>query len=234
MSYNSENYNTYLNKVNNKRKHYDLNVTIANIALIFFPTLFAAILISTSYETSLTFGQLWAILYVSDVITSVSVNELFIKKRIYKVNDTINDVLLEKIQNNEIDVDSALFINDISYSLHKPFGIMRYVLQLIYDVTILSIILFYGAGVSLEDSIFIAVFANNFYLIIWLMIKMLSKNSEEASVLKINIKHLANDSVLDYTDVYKDIAKRINQDKNVNAELFNKIIELLCRLKLNK
>ena len=66
------------------------------------------------------------------------------------------------------------------------------------------------------------------------MIKMLSKNSEEASVLKINIKHLANDSVLDYTDVYKDIAKRINQDKNVNAELFNKIIELLCRLKLNK
>jgi hypothetical protein len=234
MSYNSENYNTYLNKVNNKRKHYDLNVTIANIALIFFQTLFAAILISTSYETSLTFGQLWAILYVSDVITSVSVNELFIKKRIYKVNDTINDVLLEKIQNNEIDVDSALFINDISYSLHKPFGIMRYVLQLIYDVTILSIILFYGAGVSLEHSIFIAVFANNFYLIIWLMIKMLSKNSEEASVLKINIKHLANDSVLDYTDVYKDIAKRINQDKNVNAELFNKIIELLCRLKLNK
>ena len=234
MSYNSENYNTYLNKVNNKRKHYDLNVTIANIALIFFPTLFAAILISTSYETSLTFGQLWAILYVSDVITSVSVNELFIKKRIYKVNDTINDVLLEKIQNNEIDVDSALFINDISYSLHKPFGIMRYVLKIIYDVTILSIILFYGAGVSLEHSIFIAVFANNFYLIIWLMIKMLSKNSEEASVLKINIKHLANDSVLDYTDVYKDIAKRINQDKNVNAELFNKIIELLCRLKLNK
>ena len=234
MSYNSENYNTYLNKVNNKRKHYDLNITIANIALIFFLTLFAAILISTSYETSLTFGQLWAILYVSDVITSVSVNELFIKKRIYKVNDTINDVLLEKIQNNEIDVDSALFINDISYSLHKPFGIMRYVLQIIYDVTILSIILFYGAGVSLEHSIFIAVFANNFYLIIWLMIKMLSKNSEEASVLKINIKHLANDSVLDYTDVYKDIAKRINQDKNVNAELFNKIIELLCRLKLNK
>ena len=234
MSYNSENYNTYLNKVNNKRKHYDLNVTIANIALIFFTTLFAAILISTSYETSLTFGQLWAILYVSDVITSVSVNELFIKKKIYQLNDTINDVLLEKIQNNEIDVDSALFINDISYSLHKSFGAMRYVLQIIYDVTILSIILFYGAGVSLEHSIFIAVFANNFYLIIWLMIKMLSKNSEEASVLKINIKHLANDSVLDYTDVYKDIAKRINQDKNVNAELFNKIIELLCRLKLNK
>ena len=69
-----------------------------------------------------------------------------------------SDVLLEKIQNNEIDVDSALFINDISYSLHKPFGIMRYVLQLIYDVTILSIILFYGAGVSLEASIFLAFF----------------------------------------------------------------------------
>ena len=234
MSDNSQNYNYFLKKVDEKRKHYDLNVTIANIALIFFLTLFAAILISTSYETSLTFGQLWAILYVSDVITSVSVNELFIKKKIYQLNDSISNVLLDKIKNNELDVNSALFINDVSYNLLKSFGAMRYVLQIIYDVTILSIILFYGAGVSLEHSIFIAVFANNFYLIIWLMIKMLSKNSEEASVLKINIKHLANDSVLDYTDVYKDIAKRINQDKNVNAELFNKIIELLCRLKLNK
>ena len=234
MSYNSENYNTYLNKVNNKRKHYDLNVTFANIALIFFLTLFAAILISTSYETSLTFGQLWAILYVSDVITSVSVYELFIKKRIYKVNDTINDVLLEKIQNNEIDVDSALFINDISYSLHKPFGIMRYVLQLIYDVTILSIILFYGAGVSLEASIFLAFFANNFYLIIWLMIKMLSKKSDEESVLRLNIKHLVNDSIWDYTDVYKDIAKRVDKDKHVNTELLYNIIEFMHKLKLNK
>lgn len=63
---------------------------------------------------------------------------------------------------------------------------------------------------------------------------MLSKNSEEASVLKINIKHLVNDSIWDYTDVYKDIAKRVDKDKHVNTELLYNIIEFMRKLKLNK